>query len=160
LLFLVPVAVRADDTAILREGPVSVRGIPYLPPNVLSAFRGDYVIDPGDGGKGAPLVRAFDTPEPPAAVVVYTRRPLVLPEDWPAVRCRSLMLLQVRGEESYTLCYRDGNGYTLFFAFPETGQPPDACRFVESFVRRFQLLVGFLGEKREPPFPAILRLAN
>lgn len=150
----------AQNTAILRVGPDPVRGIAFLPPNTLPAFRGEYLIKPAAPG-GSPEVRRAEAEGPPPIVeVLYTRQALVLPERWISARCGSLSLLQVSGEERYTLCYRDEREYALFFRFPEREPGPLACRFVESFVRRFQLLLGFLDAAREPPFPAIVELPD
>ena len=131
-------------------------------------------------------------PEPESAKVFYTRAPLVLPQEWSGMRCGSLRLLTVTGQEEFTLCYPDAQGWTLFFQFPRPGEsilletsplaegerrpsaqavpaalpgtaaepPPWACSFAESFVRRFQILLGFVDASREPPFPAILQLGR
>ena len=154
-------AAGAQDTAILRAGPDPARGIPYLPPNALAGFRGAYLIGPKDFQLVSRAAPQASPRQPQAAEVFYTREPLVLPQEWGPIRCANLSLLVVSGHEQYTLCYRDGQGYTLFFQFPgppEQPEPAGACAFVESFVRRFQILLGFVDAAREPPFPAILQL--
>jgi hypothetical protein len=143
-------AAGAQERAVLRSGPAAVRGIPYFPANVLSAYRGEYRLDPPAGEEGA-----AGTSE---VTVFHTEATLVLPQEWPPQRCGRLGLLRVTGEEAYTVCYRDSRGYTLFFSFVP-GEPPDgSCRFVEGFVRRFQALLGFADPQYGPPFPAVLDL--
>ncbi|MBN1837284.1 MAG: hypothetical protein JW820_15625, partial [Spirochaetales bacterium] len=92
------------------------------------------------------------------------REALVFPSDWAASRCGGLRVLVVAGQEDYTLCYPDERGFTLFFEFPGRepapagGPPAEACAFLETFVWRFQILLGLIGAGREPPFPAILQV--
>jgi hypothetical protein len=160
--------VGAQDTAILREGPHPVRGIPYLSPNTLPAFEGVYLLA-WAGGRDATekgsvgsedVSAAMQFPEPLGVEVLYTREPLVLPAEWIPLRCGGLSFLRVTGEERYALCYCEEQAHTVFFCFPEEGATPLACRFAERFVRRFQVLLGFMEAMREPPFPAILQLGE
>jgi hypothetical protein len=128
--------------AVLLQGPYPVRDLLMFPPNDLLAQAGEYSL-------GAARVE-----------VLYTREPLVLPQAWRPRPCASLRLLEVTGYDPPTLCYSDPQGYTLFFSFPGAPEEAVRCRFVDSFVRRFQVLRGLVKDEREVPFPGVLEVGG
>jgi hypothetical protein len=129
--------------AVLLRGPQPVRDLLMFPPNPLAAQAGDY-------GLGEARVS-----------VLYTGETLVLPQAWRARVCGELRLLEVTGQEPYSLCFADPEGaFTLFFSFPDALEEALRCRFVGSFVRRFQVLRGLVKGKLEVPFPGVLEVGG
>lgn len=129
--------------AVLLEGPHPVRDLRMYPPNPLKAQAGEYSL--GEA----------------RLTVLYTREPLVLPQAWRPRACGTVRLLEVTGHEPYSLCYADPQGaFTLFFSFPDGPEEALRCRFVESFVRRVQVLRDLLREESEVPFPGVLEISR
>lgn len=150
----VPPAGAQAQLAVLLAGPRPVHDLPMFPPNTLDGQEGEY------GPAGQPWGR-----EQAWVVVLYTAEPLVLPRAWAPKACGSLRLLEVGGQERYTLCHADEQGYTLFFSFvgaAESGGPElpenQRCPFVEAFVRRFRALRSFVGESELAPLPGVLEI--
>lgn len=147
LLLLASALGAGAEQAILQRGPLPVRGIEFLPPNVLPAFRAEYL---------AGELRV---------TVLFTREPLVLPTGWPRTRCGPLFLRQVPTDSGLTLCWSgpllegEAPAY-LFFSFEEEpdGGPDGggACGWVEAFLPRFQRLLAYTSGSADLPFPAIL----
>ena len=123
--------------AILQRGPLPARGIPFFPPNLLPAFRGEYLADEG------------------RVVVYFTREQVVLPSGWRGVRCAQAPLVRVANEEVFTLCFVESGeaGYVLFFSFQSESFP--WCAWAEAFLQRFRYLLAFTQSSSEVPFPAI-----
>ncbi|HDQ13460.1 MAG TPA: hypothetical protein ENN41_01415 [Sediminispirochaeta sp.] len=122
-----------DDTtvAILERGPVAERGLPFLPRNVISHYRGYYSLE-GDAIK-----------------VYYTEQEIVRFSRWPAVDCGPLQLYQVEGEVYF-------GQFPDFYIFVEFEQSL-RCDFVNQFISRLNYFrsVQDMNAGR-PPFPAIL----
>lgn len=127
-------------SALLVKGPYLVRGIPFLDPNSLPAYRGEYQTQEG------------------RLEVLFTRQPLVLPQEWKSQRCGKLRLVQVPWENGYTVCYQDEKGFFLFFSFSFAG--PGRCAFIESFLQRFLYLLSFVQNEVDVPLPAVLEWAR
>ena len=123
--------------AILQRGPLPARGIPFFPPNLLPAFRGEYLAEEG------------------RVVVYFTREQVVLPSGWRGVRCAQTPLVRVVNEEDFTLCFVESAeaGYVLFFSFQSESFP--WCAWTEAFLQRFRYLLAFTQSSSEVPFPAI-----
>jgi len=133
--------------AVLLSGPEAVRDLLVFPPTARVGRAGAYALGPARIG------------------VLCTKEPLVLPQAWPARGCGSLRLREVAGHEPYTLCHADPQGDTLFFSFPASPDHPALgealrCPFIEAFVRRFQVLRGFLKRESETPFPGVLEIGG
>ncbi len=124
--------------AILERGPVAVRGLPFLPPNLLEADRAEYLA-------GQSLIEVY-----------FTREPLVLPAGWRKERCGQEPLLRVEGEERPVFCYVEPGegGYALFLAFESRDFP--WCAWTQAFLQRLRSLLGFSQGPAEAPFPAVL----
>jgi len=123
--------------ATLQRGPLPARGIPFFPPNLLPAFRGEYLAEEG------------------RVVVYFTREQVVLPSGWRGVRCAQAPLVRVANEEDFTLCFVESGeaGYVLFFSFQSESFP--WCAWTEAFLQRFRYLLAFTQSSSEVPFPAI-----
>jgi hypothetical protein len=136
LWFAATVGAQAGPS-ILQRGPLPVRGIPYLPPNVLPAYRGEYLA--GES----------------RIVVYFTREPLVLPGGWHPVPCGQDAPLRVAGEERLTFCYVEPGdaGYGLFVSFESESFP--WCAWMEAFLQRLRYLLAFTPPT-EVSFPAVL----
>jgi len=124
--------------AILLRGPLAARGIPFFPPNVLEAYRGEYQA--GDW----------------RIEVYFTREPLVLPAGWRKASCGQEALLRLEGEEKPTFCYVEpgDGGYVLFLSFESDAFP--WCAWTQAFLQRLRSLLAFSRGLAETPFPAIL----
>jgi hypothetical protein len=128
--------------AILLRGPRAVKGIPFLPPNLLPAFQADYSL----GGE--------------QVSVLFSAEALVLPREWRSLRCGALRLAEIPVDSGFTVCLAEAAGEPLFFffSFPQPGR--DWCLFITTFRERFLYLRGFQGNEGEVPFPAVLDLGK
>ncbi len=133
---------QAPDRAILLRGPRAVKEIPFLPPNLLTALSADYSL------RGEEVS------------VLFSAEELVLPREWPVLRCGALRLAEVPVDNGFTVCLAESTGgpLYLFFSFPRPGG--DWCLFVAAFRERFLYLRGFKGGEEEVPFPALLELGR
>jgi hypothetical protein len=127
--------------AILESGPTAVRGLPFFPPNVLAADRGEYLA-------GQQRVEVY-----------FTREPLVLPAGWRKAPCGQEALLRLDGEERPTFCYVEpvepgDGGYALFLSFASEDFP--WCAWTQAFLQRLRSLLTFSQGPAEVPFPAVL----
>ncbi len=126
--------------AVLESGPVAVRGLPFLPPNVLQADRAEYLA-------GKSLIEVY-----------FTREPLVLPPGWRRQSCGPESLLRVEGEDRPTYCFVEtgegGYAYALFLAFD--GEDFPWCSWTQAFLPRLRSLLAFSQGPAEAPFPAVL----
>jgi hypothetical protein len=136
-------APRAAPTAqaILERGPIPVRGIPFLPPNLLAAARGEYLA----GQDRQDKIEAY-----------FTREPLVLPAGWRRVPCGQEALLRLEGEERPTFCCLEpgDGGYALFLSFE--GEAFPWCSWTQAFLQSLRSLLSFSQGTGEVPFPAVL----
>ena len=129
---------RPTAQAILERGPLASRGIPFFPPNVLAAYRGEYLA-------GTSRIEVY-----------FTREALVLPAGWRKALCRQEALLRLEGEENLTFCYVEPGetGYTVFLSFESDSFP--WCAWTEAFLRRLRYLLAFSQGPEDVAFPAIL----
>jgi hypothetical protein len=124
--------------AVLLRGPLAARGIPFFPPNVLEAYRGEYQA--GDW----------------RIEVYFTREPLVLPAGWRRASCGQEAILRLESEEKPTFCCLEPaeGAYAVFFSF-ESGTFP-WCAWTQAFLQRLRSLLAFSQVGAEVPFPAVL----
>lgn len=147
LMFLVPTGTSAQDSAgeplgVLVRGPVSSRGIPFLPTNTIAHFRGLYETPEGE------------------VLVYYTEEEIVPLSGWERDSCGDQPLYRfdftAESGRSPVIAYFSGEGYHLFFRF-RSGLL--ACDFVQTFLSRLRYFRS-LPESRVasgmPPFPAII----
>jgi hypothetical protein len=131
--------------AILERGPVAVRGLPFFPPNVLEAAKGQYVVEEDR------VVKA-------RIEVYFTREPLVFPAGWRRERCGAESVLRVEGEDRPTYCFvesgEDGNAFALFLSFDSEDFP--WCAWTQAFLPRLRSLLSFSQGPTDAPFPAVL----
>ena len=124
------------EQAVLERGPQPVRGIPFFPPNVLQAWRGEYLA-----GKSR-------------IVVYFTREALVLPGGWQPAPCGQDALRRVAGEEEPVFCYVEPGeaGFGLFVSFESELFP--WCAWTQVFLQRLRYLLAFTPAS-EASFPAV-----
>jgi hypothetical protein len=133
--------------AVLLSGPTAIKGIPVYTPNRAPAFRGEYSLEGEQGATKQRILR-----------VLYTRQDLLIPQTWSSRRCGVWRFYQVPDSETFTLCYRDDQGFLLFFIFPEVEEPAYWCSFTNPFIERFLFLFNFIESETDVPFPAILQV--
>jgi hypothetical protein len=133
--------------AVLLSGPTAIKGIPVYTPNRIPAFRGEYSLEGEQGATEQHILR-----------VLYTRQDLLIPQTWSSRRCGVWRFYQVPDAENFTLCYRDDQGFLLFFIFPEVEEPAYWCDFTNPFIERFLFLFNFIESETDVPFPAILQV--
>jgi hypothetical protein len=141
LLVLAAAATGAEQKpvrAVLLRGPHAVKGIPFLPPNLLPAFQGDY---------------AFGEQE---ASVLLSTQALVLPREWRSLRCGALRVAEVPVDIGRTVCLAEAGEEPLFVFFSFQDPGVEWCGFVRAFRERFQYLRSFVRSDVEVPFPAFL----
>jgi hypothetical protein len=141
LLVLAAAATGAEQKpvrAILLRGPHAVKGIPFMPPNVLPAFQGDYAL-------GERQVS-----------VLFSAEALVLPREWQSLRCGELRLAEVPVDTGRTVCLAESADKPLFVFFSFQDPSAEWCGFVKAFRERFLYLRSFLHSDVEVPFPAFL----
>jgi hypothetical protein len=143
LLVLAAVATGAETKpAILQRGPLPVKGIPFLPPNVLPAFQGDYSL----GGR--------------RISVLFSSEALVLPREWKSLPCGPLRLAEVPEDDGRTFCLVEGAEEPLFLFFSFQSPGGDWCKFIEAFRAGFLYLRSFQSGGLEVPFPAMLEIGD
>lgn len=134
--------------ALLVRGAASVRGLPFFPPNALTALAGAYSL-------AAPA--ATGSAAPSEAAVWYTREALVLGGEWKKT--------DLGGTSAFTLARPTGRllvvktpRYYLFFELPQRGgqgtADPRDLAFVRAFDRKFQVFFENAATDAELSFPA------
>ncbi len=135
-------APESPGRAILVRGADPIRGLPFFPPNALSALVGVY----------APEGTA-DTPD--ETKVWFTHETLVLGAAWERTN--------LGGPEAYLLARPQGAvlalksaQYYLFFELPAGAAPDDQSRlsFIRAFDRKFQAFFTNATTDAELSFPA------
>ena len=146
-----PLAAQEQPTeAVLLSGPTPVKGIPVYAPNEIPAYRGVYSLEGAEN----------EAAEARILKILYTRQDLLVPGTWTSRRCAVWRLYQVPDYETFTLCYRDEQGFFLFFFFPENQEPAYWCGFTDPFIQRFLFLFNFVSREADVPFPAILQVGE
>jgi hypothetical protein len=145
--------------AILVDGAFAVKGLPFFPPNALSALTGRYRPDSGQGSVPS---TARSSPASPgsgskadAISVWYTRETLVMDGSWRRT--------ETGGAESYVLARPQGPvivqksaRFYLFFEFPAGASPEDRSllSFISAFDRKFLVFFSNAATDAELSFPA------
>ncbi len=120
------------EAAILLSGPVSGRGLPFLPPNIISFSYALYETEEG------------------RLEVYFTRDPVFGMDGWEAVECGGFSLR--RNVEKEVFSYADAGGWSVFIA---SGQfVDDPCNLFEGLVERLTFFVASI-EGNESPLPAV-----
>lgn len=138
LLILPAFRIPAQEVSVLQSGPIYRKGIPFFPPNAIPAFYGIYTFNDAE------------------VTVYYTEKRIPRSEEWEEFVClgnRGLLLPEQTGTVMVYPPVQDDD-WTLFIAY--NGEREDFCRFVDTFIRRFQYFYGISRDKSIPPFPAVL----
>lgn len=150
-----PASAQAGSTAvaqraILVRGADPVKGLPFFPPNALTALVGAY--RPADTTVGGAPVSAASTDE---TVLWFTREALVFGPSWKRT--------SLGGSEYFVLARPQGpvlalkrSGYYLLFAFPAgaSAEDPSRLAFVRAFDRKFSGFMINATTDEELSFPA------
>lgn len=141
LFFFIPAfLLSAQETVVLKRGPVDITGIDPLPRNAHPAYYGEYVY-------GGIIVRVF-----------FTHTDIYRPESWPRSTCSGYSIYSIPSEDLESVyIYQDDGGWTCIMEFPVSG---DYCPFIRELIRK---LVYFQGVSRGTgafSFPAILELSG
>ncbi len=138
-LFLVGImSVAAQETAVLKIGPVEVIGIDPLPRNAHKAFYGEYVY-------GEIRVEAF-----------FTYTDVYRPENWPSSDCSAYSIYSLPAEETApAFIYQNQGGWTLVTRF---SSPGSYCPFLKELIRKLIYFQGVSGKTGDFSFPAILEI--
>lgn len=141
---------------VLRSGPFRARGVPFLAPNLLVYWFGDYIWN-------SQSIRTY-----------YTADSVEVLPAWSPHRCGPYQLQTVTdgraggggadggADGKVIYYYRSAANWSLFFELPTTISDP--CPFVQTFIERFLYFRSSLaqdGSYTSPdavPFPAILDL--
>jgi len=143
ILILLPVTgvwVPAEETAILKRGPLEIQGIDPLPRNAHPAFYGEYLY-------GSIVIESY-----------FTYTSIYLPADWPRSGCSGYEIHIVPGEgDDVVFIYRDTDGWSLITRFPEPGE---YCAFLGELVAKMKYFQGIYRGAGEFSFPAVLTIPD
>jgi len=137
----------SQKRCVLKRGPFRSRGIPFLAPNLIVYWSGEYTLN-------SESIRAY-----------FTVDSVQVQPSWLPHRCGPYQLEEVsngRADGKVIYYYRSTSNWSLFFELPATIS--DACPFVQTFIERFVYFRSSLsqdGSYASPdavPFPAILNL--
>lgn len=136
--FLPAFGVSAQETAILKRGPVEIRGIDPLPRNAHQAYYGEYTYRDS-------LIETY---------VTYTE--VYLPEGGAVEDCSVYDLYFLPSEADRTaVIYQDPAGWTLVARFSDD---LDYCPFLTELIRKLVYFQGVSGGTKDFSFPAVLEL--
>jgi hypothetical protein len=135
-----------ESRAVLIRGADSVKGMPFFPPNAITALYGIYSL----GGSVSSLDGA-PAPGEPQAAVWFTREAVVLGGAWSRIDVGSVAAYS-RAEASGTVLSLKGAQYYLFFELPVYGPAEEA--FILAFERKFLVFFDNAATDAELSFPA------
>ncbi len=144
LLVAVPgslVSQETSDTMVLLKGPYQEQGLPFLPRDISTNFRGEYLYK-------ATTVSFF-----------FLQRPLADEADWQNGGCtfETRVLRDPQLGMVYYLPFRDGESIAAIV--PEkTGL--DICALLDSFRRRFSYFLNTSRQWILPPFPGVVEISS
>lgn len=150
-------ATAVAQRAILVDGAFAVKGLPFFPPNALSALTGTYRTDSGQGSvpSTAQSSRASPGSKADDISVWFTRETLVMDGSWRQT--------ETGGSASYVLARPQGPvivqksaRFYLFFEFPAGVSPDDrrGLSFISAFDRKFLVFFANAATDEELSFPA------
>ncbi|MBN2050788.1 MAG: hypothetical protein JW760_10115 [Spirochaetales bacterium] len=136
LTLLLSAGLPAEETGVLKRGPIETQGIPLLPRNAHHSYFGEYVY------RGETL----------KVYVTFTE--IFRPETWKRSDCDVYETYLVPSEQGETVyVYRNDGGWTLVAGFPSSGEH---CRFLNELIRKLIYFQGVSGGNRSFSFPAVL----
>ena len=150
----------AARRALLSRGADSVKGLPFFPPNALSALVGSYAL----AGLSSKLATGPAAAPFSAAVwglaearVWYTRESLVLGSAWRRTDLGGRLAYSLAQAQRQVLLLRE-EGYYLFFEFSRDLESEDPRRgaFALAFERKFQAFFQNASGDAELSFPAFV----
>jgi len=149
----VPAAGAAPRRAILLRGADSVRGLPFFPPNAISALSGAYV--PSVPAQPAVPDAAGVAPAPTETAVWYSREALVFSPAWKRVDMGAAGFpdeaAYALSRGSVTVLALKAGKYTLFF---ELADYAGGREFAWALDRKFRSFFDNAASDAELSFPA------
>lgn len=124
------------ELGVLLRGPLVKKGIPFLYPNALPVFYGEY------------------TYRKEKILVYFTEKEIVRSDSWQPFECPERTLYRLEREEKLLLYFRNENGWSVFFSLPEKIKTP--CRFINTFLDRFLYFRSISRDRNIATFPAVL----
>ena len=124
------------ELGVLLRGPLIKKGIPFLYPNALPVFYGEY------------------TYRKVKILVYFTEEEIVRSDSWQPFECPKRTLYRLEREEKLLLYFRNENGWSVFFSMPEKIETP--CRFIDKFLDRFLYFRSISRDRNIATFPAVL----
>ncbi|MCK5153620.1 MAG: hypothetical protein KAQ93_04615 [Spirochaetales bacterium] len=122
------------EIAVLVRGPVESMGFPLIYPNALELWLGYY--------------RYLES----EVVVSFTRKDIMLPEEWESFTCNKIKGFSPDHESFF---YKDTK-WSVLFKFSE-GVPLD-CDFINIFILRLKYFLRDSSPDSPPLLPAILEI--
>jgi hypothetical protein len=137
-----PLASLPADMAVLSEGTIALRGLPFFAPNAIRALGGEYSL-------GSARIQVWFTRDAVAFSEAWKRTPLA----------GYVAYVQARKDAAAakgTLYALALGPYALFVQVPEDGA--DARSFIAAFERRFAVFYANAKDDSELSFPAFVDL--
>jgi hypothetical protein len=132
--------------AFLVRGADPIKGLPFFPPNAISALTGASRPEAREGGAA----------DRSAEIIVwYTNETLVLGSSWKRADFPGHDVLAFDRTQGPVLVLK-GASYYLFFELPAgaASNDPRHRAFILAFDRKFQVLVGNAATQSDLSFPA------
>jgi hypothetical protein len=130
-----------EEVSVLLRGPIRRKGLPYIYPNALTTYFGEYDF------RGE-MVTLF-----------YAEGNVVPDEEWEPFVCTNTRLFVIPGGSGTTLFYRNSAGWVVIFSVPEGARSgADICPFITVFLDRFTYFRGISRQSGAVSFPAVLNL--
>ena len=130
----------AETLAVLERGPLLKTGVPFIGPNSLPYYYGEYRL--GESKK----------------VEVFSASDLVPLTGWKSFSCGQTALLEVPSVSGRVFFFQAEENLFVFFRFPISEESP--CVFISRFIIKYRYFLGLSRMGGYTTFPAVLELNN
>lgn len=124
--------------AVLERGPLLKKVIPFIGPNTLSYYYGEYRL------------------EQEKKAEIYYITEMVPLSSWTPYSCGGLAFLEVPYPGARVLYYSREEGEGIFFLFP--GGMDNPCRFINPFLERYTYFRSLARLGGQVTFPAVFEI--
>lgn len=125
-----------QELGVLLKGPLIRKGIPFLYPNAIPVFYGEYEY------------------QNKKIIIYFTEEEIVRSDSWAPFECPERILYRIKREERLVLYFRDENEWSVFFSMHSELETP--CRFIDKFLERFLYFRTIARGESIATFPAVL----
>ena len=125
-----------QELGVLLKGPLIRKGIPFLYPNAIPVFYGEYEY------------------RNKKIIIYFSEEEIVRSDSWLPFECPERTLYRIKREERVVLYFRDENKWSVFFSLPVELETP--CRFIDKFLERFLYFRSIARGESIATFPAVL----